>query len=431
MTHDTFDLAMQHLERALDLADIDSEAIQHLRHPKSILQVSIPVRRDNGELSIYTGYRVQHNTVRGPAKGGIRFHPKVTLAEVKALSFWMTLKCALMNLPFGGGKGGVTVDPKSLSALELERLSRGYIKQIVDFVGPDRDIPAPDVYTNPMIMGWMMDEYSHIHRRKIPAVITGKPIHLGGSLGRGDATGRGGYYCIKELERHEGWDPKAMTVAVQGFGNAGQYGAALLHADGYRVVAISDSSTALVDPNGLNIPYWMQQKAKHRSLLEAFNHSDASVKEVTAIMEGGDIITHAVDILMPAALEEVITQDNAANIQAKVIVELANGPTTPEAQNILNEKGVMVVPDILASAGGVTVSYFEWLQNKSGHYWSEEKVHQRLQQRMAEEFNHVYQLSHTLQADMRCAAYVHALNRLGLAVNAMGTQDFFAEREAA
>ena len=427
MANDTFDAAMQHLERALEKANIHPEVIEVLRHPQSILQVSVPVRRDDGSLSIYTGYRVQHNTARGPAKGGIRFHPQVSLSEVKALSFWMTLKCALLGLPFGGGKGGVCVDPKGLSVLELERLSRSYMRQVADFVGPERDIPAPDVYTTPTIMGWMMDEYATIQRRKSPAVITGKPVSLGGSLGRDDATGRGGYYCIKELERIFAWQASKIRVAVQGFGNAGQHVARLLHADGFKVVAVSDSSAAVYNPEGLDIPTCMQQKKQHGAF--ASSACREAMHGAMTTMDQEALLALDVDILIPAALEDSITEANVHDVQAKVVVELANGPTTPAAQTVLNQKNVLVVPDILASAGGVTVSYFEWLQNRSGQYWPVTDVHQRLQGMMAREFNRVYQLHLELSTDMRNAAYMHALSRLSGAIGAMGTQSNFSRQE--
>ncbi len=420
-----FDSALSHLDQAASLADIDQEAILRLKSPKSMLCVSVPLRRDDGSLSIYQGFRVQHDSTRGPTKGGIRFHPDVSLDEVKALAFWMTMKCAIMNIPYGGGKGGVSVDPKGLSNMEIERLSRSYIKQICDFIGPDRDIPAPDVYTNAKIMGWMMDEYSNIKRQYTPAVITGKPIPLGGSLGRNDATGRGGYYCIKELERMHQWDPKNITVAIQGFGNAGRHVAALLHQDGYKIVAISDSKGAVYRKEGLDIPSCIFHKTQSRKV-EAVYCDDSVCTQVEAdYMSNEALLELDVDILIPAALENVLTEKNADQVKAQYIVELANGPTTPEAGEILHKKGSLLVPDILANAGGVTVSYYEWLQNKSGLYWSEKEVHDRLQDKMAMEFNAVYQLMEQHQCTMRTAAYVHALNRLSEAVVAQGTQHYY------
>ncbi|MCH7990145.1 MAG: Glu/Leu/Phe/Val dehydrogenase, partial [Planctomycetes bacterium] len=350
-----FDDALRRLDRAFEYADIDQEAVERLKHPKQILEVSIPVRMDDGTLRIFTGYRVRHDDTRGPTKGGIRYHPDVNLAEVKALAFWMTFKCAVVGLPFGGAKGGITVNPKELSRMELERLTRGFTEQIADFIGPETDVPAPDVYTNAMIMGWIMDEYSKIHRRRTPGVVTGKPIPLGGSLGREDATGRGAYYCIKELEHKHGWNPEDMRVAVQGFGNAGQHVLRLLHADGYRVVAVSDSRGGIYNEDGFDIPSLIHVKNESRKLQAVY--CDGSVCEAVK----SDTITNAqlleldVDLLIPAALENQITIKNAKRIRAPVIIEVANGPITSEADKILNDNKKLIVPDILANAGGVTV----------------------------------------------------------------------------
>jgi glutamate dehydrogenase (NADP+) len=423
---DIFEDAIRRLDRAFQYAEIDPEAIERLKHPKQILEVSIPVRMDDGSLRVFTGYRVRHDDTRGPTKGGIRYHPDVELAEVKALAFWMTCKCAVAGLPFGGGKGGIIVNPKELSRMELERLTRGYIEQIADFIGPETDIPAPDVYTNAMIMGWMMDEYSKIHRRRTPAVITGKPIPLGGSLGRDDATGRGAYYCIKELEQKRGWKPEEVRVAVQGFGNAGQHVAHLLHADGYRVVAVSDSHGGIYSSDGFDVPSLIHTKNESRKLQAVY--CEGSICEVVE----ADTITNEqlleldVDLLIPAALENQITSDNAGRVQSPVIVEVANGPITGDADQILNKKGKLVVPDILANAGGVTVSYFEWVQNKGGYYWTVDDVHTRLHEIMSREFNTVFDLMERKQVDMRTAAYAIALNRIGEAIASQGTARFFA-----
>jgi glutamate dehydrogenase (NADP+) len=423
---DIFEDAIRRLDRAFQYAEIDPEAIERLKHPKQILEVSIPVRMDDGSLRVFTGYRVRHDDTRGPTKGGIRYHPDVELAEVKALAFWMTCKCAVAGLPFGGGKGGIIVNPKELSRMELERLTRGYIEQIADFIGPETDIPAPDVYTNAMIMGWMMDEYSKIHRRRTPAVITGKPIPLGGSLGRDDATGRGAYYCIKELEQKRGWKPEEVRVAVQGFGNAGQHVAHLLHADGYRVVAVSDSHGGIYSSDGFDVPSLIHTKNESRKLQAVY--CEGSICEVVE----ADTITNEqlleldVDLLIPAALENQITSDNAGRVQSPVIVEVANGPITGDADQILNEKGKLVVPDILANAGGVTVSYFEWVQNKGGYYWTVDDVRTRLHEIMSREFNAVFDLMERKQIDMRTAAYALALNRIGEAIASQGTARFFA-----
>ncbi|EAQ79820.1 Glu/Leu/Phe/Val family dehydrogenase [Blastopirellula marina] len=427
--HDIFSHAVARLDKAFLHADIDQEAVQRLKHPKQVLEVTIPVRMDDGSLRIFTGYRVRHDATRGPTKGGIRFHPNVDLAEVKALAFWMTFKCAVANLPFGGGKGGVIVDPKELSRLELERLSRGYIERIADFIGPEVDVPAPDVYTNAMIMGWMMDEYSKIRRQHTPAVITGKPIPLGGSLGRDDATGRGAYHCIKELEAKRGWKPEEQRVAVQGFGNAGQAVARLLHADGYNVVAVSDSRGGIYKESGFDIPSLAHVKNESRHLKAVYCEGSLCESIAADVITNAQLLELEVDILIPAALENQITGENAPRVKADVIVEAANGPLTGEADDILNDKGTLVVPDILANAGGVTVSYFEWTQNRAGYYWPLELVQQRLHETMAREFNTVYNLANHKEIDMRTAAYVVGLNRIGEAIASQGTARYFTAQE--
>jgi glutamate dehydrogenase (NADP+) len=420
-----FEDAIQRLDKAFAYAEIDAEAIQRLKHPRAIVQVSVPVRMDDGSLRIFEGYRVRHDDSRGPGKGGVRFHPDVDLHEVKALAFWMTCKCAVVGIPYGGAKGGVVVNPKDLSRLELERLSRGFIRQIAEFIGPETDIPAPDVYTNAMIMGWMMDEYSRLRGQRTPAVITGKPIPLGGSLGREDATGRGAYYCIKELAARRNWDPGQIRVAVQGFGNAGQHVARLLHADGYRVVAVSDSKGGICNEEGFDIPSLIRFKNESRQLKAVY--CDGSVCEMVdaRTISNQELLALDVDVLIPAALENVITGETAPAVQAPVIVEVANGPTTCEGDAVLAESERLVVPDILANAGGVTVSYFEWVQNKQGYYWTEEQVHERLEAVMSREFNKVHELAGQHGIDMRTAAYAHALNRIGQAIAAVGTQSYF------
>jgi len=435
--------AISRLDKAARIAELDEEAVQKLRFPKAVFGVSIPVRMDDGSLRIFQGYRVRHDDTRGPTKGGIRFHPNVHLGEVKALAFWMTCKCAVVGIPYGGAKGGVIVDPKQLSRMELERLSRGFVEQIADFIGPETDIPAPDVYTNPMIMGWMMDEYSKIRRQRIPAVITGKPIPLGGSLGRDDATGRGAYYCIKELERLREWKPSNVTVAVQGFGNAGQHVARLLHGDGYRIVAISDSRGAMFCERGIDIPRSIELKRRGTGVSTVY--SEHSVCECpkcgcpdcncahgdTSLISNEELLELEVDVLIPAALENQLREENAARIKAPVIVEVANGPTTSEADEILASNGKLVIPDILANAGGVTVSYFEWVQNRAGYAWTEKEVQERLQPIMATEFNAIYALMQEKETDMRTAAYAHALNRISEAVVAQGTSRFFNSKQPA
>ncbi len=424
---DVFSDAIGRLDRAFEYARIDEEAVEKLKHPKAILQVSIPVRMDDGSLRIFEGIRVRHDDTRGPTKGGIRYHPEVSLDEVKALAFWMTCKCAVVGLPYGGAKGGVIVQPKELSRLELERLSRGFIRQVADFIGPDTDIPAPDVYTNAMVMGWMMDEYSQIRRQHTPAVITGKPIPLGGSLGRNDATGRGGYYCVKQLEARRKWKPPEVRVAVQGFGNVGQAVAGLLHQDGYKIVAVSDSKGGIYRPEGFDVPSLVHAKNESRELRAVYCKGALCEAVEAETISNQELLELDVDLLVPAALGNEITAGNVDRIRAPVIVELANGPTTSQADAVLWERDVLVVPDILANAGGVTVSYFEWTQNKQGYYWVLEEVHERLRTVMAREFNAIYDLMTRHRIDMRTAAYAHALNRIGTAIEAQGTQRFFAD----
>lgn len=422
---DLFIDAIGNLEKAGQLATINEEALQYLKHPLMELSFSIPVRKDDGSLAFFKGYRVHYSNLRGPCKGGIRYFPLVSLNEVRTLAFWMTLKTAVVNLPFGGAKGGVCVDPKTLSPMELARLSRGFIEKVADFIGPDIDIPAPDIYTNPMIMGWMMDEYSHIVRRRVPAVITGKPIPLGGTVGRDDATGRGAYYCIKELEKHEQWNPQEKTVAIQGFGNAGQHVAELLYRDGYRIVAVSDSKGGIYNANGFDIASLIYVKNSSK-ILKAVYCEDTVCQAVDAEkISNQKLLELDVDILIPAALENQITEANAKKIKAGIVVEVANGPITYAGDQILNKNKKLVIPDILANAGGVTVSYFEWVQNRAGLYWELDEVHQRLRRKMVTAFNDIYRMMSSLKESMRICSYVYALNRFGKAVAAKGTKNYF------
>lgn len=423
-----FENAVKRLDKAIAYAKVDAEAVEKLKHPQSVLEVSIPVRMDDGSLRFFHGYRVRHDATRGPGKGGIRYHPDTSLDEVKALAFWMTCKCAVAGIPYGGAKGGVTVNPKELSRMELERLSRGFIQRIADVIGPDQDIPAPDVYTNAMIMGWMMDEYARIRRAHCPGVITGKPVALGGSLGREDATGRGAYYCIKELERIRGWRPAEITVAVQGFGNGGQHVARLLHADGYRIAAISDSGGGIYNREGFDVPSVIAEKNRSRRVRAVYCEGSVCQEAPSDAITNETLLELDVDILIPAALENVITGENAPRVRAGCIVELANGPLTGEADALLADRGILVVPDILANAGGVTVSYYEWVQNRTGYYWQEQEVHEKLETIMRREFGNVHALMEQHQTTMRTAAYVHALNRIGEAVEAHGTEAFFSPR---
>src|SRR5690606_12791835 len=354
--------ALTHLEDAAKHLDIDGDVLEKLKYPRETTQARLMIRMDDGSRKSFMAWRCRYDDTRGPTKGGIRFHPDSTADEVETLAFWMTFKCAVMNLPFGGGKGAVRVDSHTLSKAELERLSRAYIKAFSHIIGPDRDIPAPDVYTNSMIMGWMADEYSSIVGKPTPAVITGKPIALGGSLGREDATARGGYYLIRRLAREVGLTPGAR-VAIQGFGNAGQHIARLLAADGYRIVAVSDSRGAVHCPTGLDVEGLLA--TKRVGSVTGFA-SCGEAQEIPA----EDLVAVDCDLLVPAALEGLIHGGNAAGVKARVVLELANGPITPEADAILAEKNVVVFPDILANAGGVTVSYFEWVQNRQGYYWT-------------------------------------------------------------
>ena len=370
MKASTFDEALVRLDKAFEYVDINPEALEKLKHPKAILQVSVPLRRDDGSLEIFTGFRVHYDDTRGPTKGGIRYHPNVTLEEIKALAFWMTIKCSVLGIPFGGAKGGIIVDPKQLSRLELERLSRSYIDAIHSFIGPNQDIPAPDVYTNSIIMGWMMDEYSKINGQYTPAVITGKPIPLGGSCGRDDATGRGAYICIQELAKKKHWKKESVRVAIQGFGNAGQSIAQLLQEAGYKVVAISDSQGGIYHREGFDIPSLIQMKNNSKEIQAVYCTQSAFESVEATVISNEELLELDVDLLIPAAIENQITKDNAAKIKAPVIVEIANGPTTIEADAILAKKGILIVPDVLANAGGVIVSYFEWVQNRTGLYWT-------------------------------------------------------------
>ena len=428
MSQSLFSDASQRLDEALEYASISEDAIERLKLPKSSLKVSIPVRMDDGTLRIFPGYRVRYDDTRGPTKGGIRYHQDVSIDEVQSLAFWMTFKCAVANLPFGGGKGGITVNPKELSPFELERLSRGYIDAVADFIGPDIDIPAPDVYTNQMIMGWMVDQYSIIKRQITPAVITGKPLTMGGSLGRDTATAMGAFFVIEVTWPKLGnRSPADTTVAVQGFGNAGAIIAELLFNAGYKVVAVSDSKGGIYRREGLDIPSVRQFKDSTRTLKAVYcEDTVCSIVEHETITNE-ELLALDVDILAPAALENQITEANARDIKAKAVYELANGPTTPGADEILRQRDVIVFPDILVNAGGVTVSYFEWVQNRQGLYWTLEQVNQQLKQKMVEETERIWAIAQEQGIAPRTAAYVHALNRIGDAVQAKGTKDYFTD----
>jgi len=422
-----FDDASRRLERALKYVSLSEDTKERLKYPKATLIVSIPVRMDDGSLRVFQGYRVRYDDTRGPTKGGIRYHPNVSIDEVKSLAFWMTFKCAVLSLPFGGAKGGITVNPKELSRMELERLSRGYIDAVADFIGPDVDIPAPDVYTNPMIMGWMMDEYSIIRRQLSPATITGKPVSIGGSLGRNTATAMGAFFAIETIMPKFECIPEKTTVAVQGFGNAGSVLAELLCQGGYKVVAVSDSQGGIYSAQGLDIPSIRQYKESNKQMQAVYCQDTVCNIVEHQVLTNEELLALDVDILIPAALENQITEKNATDIRAKFIFEVANGPINSAADRVLEERGIYVFPDILINAGGVTVSYFEWVQNRSGLYWSLDEVNQKLKEKMVVETEKIWQISQELSISMRTAAYVHGLNRLGEAINAKGTRDFYVK----
>lgn len=398
-----FEAMMERFDRAAELLNLDPGIYRILRHPEKQIITSIPVMMDNGEIEVFTGIRVHYNTARGPAKGGIRFDPGVTLDEVTALAAWMAWKCAVVDVPFGGAKGGVICDPSRMSTGELERLTRRYTSSIMEILGPDSDVPAPDVNTNEQVMAWIMDTYSMHKRHSVPAVVTGKPIAIGGSLGRREATGRGVTIVAKEALRELGMPLSGTKVAVQGFGNVGSVAASLMEKEGLTVVAVGDKSGAVYNPNGIYISEALKWVHENR-FIEGFPNGDAITNE--------ELLELDVDVLVPAALENVITSRNAPNIKAKVIVEGANGPTTAAADAILEDKGVFVVPDILANAGGVTVSYFEWVQNREGYYWSEEVVNQRLQEVMVRSFHNVLGYARQHNVNMRTAAYMLAIDRV-------------------
>jgi len=428
MDNSIFKGARSQLEKALKHFSIDAESELRLSTPKAAISVSIPVRMDDGSLKVFQGYRVRYNDLLGPAKGGIRFHPGVNLDEVTSLAFWMTFKCAVVGIPYGGGKGGVTVNPKELSLLEIERLSRGYMSAIADFIGENVDIPAPDVYTNSMIMGWMVDEYSNIKREFTPAIITGKPIALGGSQGREDATGRGGFYVLEALKEKLGLGSKPLTIAVQGFGNVGYHFARLAAQAGHKIVAVSDSQGAIFKEDGLDPESVYQVKQDSKELKAAYCQGSVCEFVDHDTLTNEELLELDVDVLVPAALENVIDKDNAPKIKAKVIVELANGPTTPESDDILFERGIHVIPDILANAGGVTVSYFEWVQNRGGYYWEEDQVHERLKVIMDKASKVVAELHSEHKVNLRTCAYIAALKRINEAVEAKGTIRNFSSR---
>ena len=419
MSHDNLlDQALVRLDEAAAHLSIDPDVIEKLKYARETAKARLMIRMDDGSRKSFIAWRCRYDDTRGPTKGGIRFHPDSDVYEVETLAFWMTFKCAVMNLPYGGGKGAVRVDPRKLSKAELERLSRAYMQAFARVIGPNRDIPAPDVYTNAMIMGWMADEYAQIVGQTEPAVITGKPIALGGSLGRDDATARGGYYLVRHLAADLGLGQSAR-VAVQGFGNAGQHIASLLAGDGHKIVAVSDSSGAVKCASGLNLQALLAAKTNGQSV------ASTAGQHGHELMSADDLVGVDCDILAPSALENMIHEGNAGEVKAKIVLELANGPVTAEADAILEKKGIVVLPDILANAGGVTVSYFEWVQNRQGFYWTIEEIHDRLRTIVEREGRAIWSTSREKNISMRTAAYVHALGRLAEAIEAHGTQSFF------
>ena len=404
-TDNPFEEMMSRFDDAAARLNLEPGLYQILRAPEKQIIVSVPVQRDNGTVEVYTGYRVIYNTSRGPAKGGIRFDMQVTLDEVKALAGWMTWKCAVVNLPFGGAKGGVICDPASMSNAEIERLTRRYTSSIIDTLGPDSDVPAPDVNTNERVMAWVMDTYSMHKRHTVTAVVTGKPVAMGGSLGRREATGRGCMFTTREALRKLDMPVAGTRVAIQGFGNVGSVAADLMRKEGMVIVAVSDKSGGIYNPNGLDIPALLQHVGE-RKLLKDYPEGDHLTNEELLLLD--------CDVLVPAALENVITEENAADIRARIICEGANGPTTSEADQILNDKGIFVIPDILANAGGVTVSYFEWVQDRGGYFWDEETVNSRLERIMVESFEQVTRMAEKHNVDNRIGAYMLAIDRVAV-----------------
>ncbi|WP_311202535.1 Glu/Leu/Phe/Val family dehydrogenase [Peribacillus aracenensis] len=390
------------IKEALDKLGYSEEVFELLKEPLRMLTVRIPIKMDDNTTKIFTGYRAQHNDAVGPTKGGIRFHPEVDEEEVKALSMWMSLKCGIVNLPYGGGKGGIICDPRQMSIGELERLSRGYVRAISQIVGPTKDIPAPDVYTNSQIMAWMMDEYSRIREHDSPGFITGKPLVLGGSHGREKATAQGVTICIEEAAKRKGIELKGARIIVQGFGNAGSFLAKFMHDAGAKVIGISDAYGAIYNQDGLDIDYLLDKRDSFGTVTTLFDNT----------ITNQELLEQDCDILVPAAISNQITKENAHLIKAQIVVEAANGPTTLEATKILTERNVLLVPDVLASSGGVTVSYFEWVQNNQGYYWEDAEVQTKLKELLVNSFNQVYEMSATRKVDMRLAAYMVGVRKM-------------------
>ncbi|GAB4073858.1 NAD-specific glutamate dehydrogenase [Barrientosiimonas marina] len=407
---DLMDSTQVTIKEALDNLGYPDEVYQLLKEPMRTLTVRFPVRMDDGKVQIFTGYRVQHSDAVGPTKGGVRFHPDVNETEVKALAIWMSMKSGILDIPYGGGKGGIICDPREMSFREIEGISREYVRAISQIVGPTKDIPAPDVFTNSQIMAWMVDEYSKISEFDSPGFITGKPIALGGSQGRDTATAKGVTICVEEAARKRGMDLHGAKIIVQGFGNAGSYLSKFMHDEGAKVVGISDAYGAIYDANGLDVDYLLEKRDSFGTVTNQFDNP----------ISNKELFSQDCDILIPAAIANQITEENARDIKASIIVEAANGPTTREATKILTDRGVLLVPDVLASSGGVTVSYFEWVQNNQGYYWSAENVANMLQSNLVNAFNKVYDASETHKVNMRLAAFMVGIRRLAEAVRFRG-----------
>jgi len=406
-----FNAMLQEFDVAARILDLDPGIWKILTQPKRQIVVSCPVQMDSGEIEVFTGYRVQYNITLGPAKGGIRYHPDVSLDEVTALAAWMTWKCAVAHIPFGGGKGGIICDPNRMSRRELEALTRRYVAEIIDAIGPEKDVPAPDVNTNDQIMAWVMDTYSMHVGHTATAVVTGKPIEMGGSLGRREATGRGVMIVTREAAKHLGIDIKGATIAVQGFGNVGSVSADLLARIGAKIVAVTDWKGGVYNESGLDIAKLLDYSQQHKTV-DGFPGGTHLGNE--------DLWALEVDVLIPAALENQITMENAPRIRAKIVTEGANGPTTPDAHKHLHERGIFVIPDILANSGGVTTSYFEWVQDRYGYFWDEEQVNSRLELKMCEAFDSVLKTALKYKVDMRTAAYIVAISRVGTVTKMRG-----------
>ena len=406
-----YEVALENFDLAANALELEEGVRAMIKYPERILSVSVPVRMDNGRIVRYEGFRVQHSTMRGPAKGGIRFHPNVTVDEVKALATWMTWKCAVVNIPFGGGKGGVTCNPKTMSMGELERLSRRYATSILPLIGPEKDIPAPDVYTTPQIMAWIMDTYSMNKGYPVHGVVTGKPISLGGSLGRNEATGRGVFYTTLSSCEHLGIPVKGARVVVQGFGNAGSIAAMLMHGAGAKVIAVSDTKGCIFNDKGLDIPAVIAFKERTGSVVRFPESHKIAPEELLAL---------ECEVLIPAALENAITEANAAAVRARIVAEAANGPVTPEADRIFDSKGVFLIPDILCNAGGVTVSYFEWVQDENHLFWDENDVNKRLEKVMTRAFRDVLKIHSERNVNMRLAANMLGIGRVAEACKIRG-----------